>query len=335
MGEQLFVGTIKGFNPHKGWGFIDCPQTWQALGKDVFLLSAALNGQMVNKGDQVQFQVEHSDRGPQAAKVKVVYKAPASVNRGDYIGTVKSFNPEKGWGFIDCAATHEMYGRDVFLMKTAIQGGWVEKDCRVSFSVVDGQKGPEAQNVKVLGDHNFPSMSGFAMWAPMVAPWTGGKGAGKGMWDGCMPSDGKVYGGVLKSFNADRGFGFITCEALKMMYGQDVFVMKSAMVGTINLGTSVLFTICMGMKGIQAKECWAGAQPEQSFTGIVKMWNEEKGWGFISCKETQSIYGKDIFFHSRDAGGADPTPGQEVLFTVQIGGKDGRPNAVGITFPGA
>ena len=61
-------------------------------------------------------------------------------------GTVKWFNDSKGFGFI----TREDGEKDVFVHHTAIQGegfkSLAEGD-RVEFDVVDGQKGPAAENV--------------------------------------------------------------------------------------------------------------------------------------------------------------------------------------------
>jgi len=63
-------------------------------------------------------------------------------------GKVKWFNAEKGYGFI---TTEE--GKDLFVHYSQIQkDGYktLEENEEVTFDVVDGNKGPQASNVKAL-----------------------------------------------------------------------------------------------------------------------------------------------------------------------------------------
>ncbi len=63
-------------------------------------------------------------------------------------GTVKWFNGSKGYGFIERAE-----GEDVFVHFNAIVGdGYrnLEEGQRVEFTVTQGQKGPQAENVVAI-----------------------------------------------------------------------------------------------------------------------------------------------------------------------------------------
>ncbi|MDF2947047.1 MAG: cold-shock protein [Bacillales bacterium] len=63
-------------------------------------------------------------------------------------GKVKWFNNEKGYGFIEVEG-----GEDVFVHFSAIQGDGfksLEEGQEVKFEIVDGNRGPQAENVVKL-----------------------------------------------------------------------------------------------------------------------------------------------------------------------------------------
>ena len=63
-------------------------------------------------------------------------------------GKVKWFNAEKGYGFIEVEG-----GSDVFVHFSAIQGeGFksLDEGQSVEFNIVDGSRGPQAENVNKL-----------------------------------------------------------------------------------------------------------------------------------------------------------------------------------------
>jgi CspA family cold shock protein len=66
-------------------------------------------------------------------------------------GTVKWFSQDKGFGFI----APDNGGKDLFAHFKEIQGGsgykTLNENQRVQFEVTQGQKGPQASNIRELG----------------------------------------------------------------------------------------------------------------------------------------------------------------------------------------
>jgi CspA family cold shock protein len=59
-------GTVKWYNARKGYGFIQGEDD-----KDIFVHRSAVPEDMsLDEGDEVEFDLEDSDRGPQAKNVK-------------------------------------------------------------------------------------------------------------------------------------------------------------------------------------------------------------------------------------------------------------------------
>ncbi len=66
MSDRI-VGTVKWFNAAKGYGFIG-----REGGKDVFVHFSAIQMdgyKVLNEGEQVEFSIEDSAKGPQAVNV--------------------------------------------------------------------------------------------------------------------------------------------------------------------------------------------------------------------------------------------------------------------------
>lgn len=355
---QTYVGTVKTFNILKGWGHIECDQTQELYGKDVFLLRSQLNGVVPVKGDQVFFDVTDGQKGIEATNVQINSLAQTS-GAGVYVGAIKSWNPEKGWGHITCEQTQYLYEKDIFVMRSAVPGGHCIPGDKVSFSIQDGTKGPEATGVIILSSKHTP------------VPNTHWHNQGS-------------FVGTVKNFDEEKGWGHIICDATRQLYAKDMFVMRSSLNGqTLRAGEQVRFSVAMGIKGPEAREIikgagaravppamsgllvppqqtafgnygyipqqnWAapqasmvpqmhmgqkGAAGSRQHSGVVKNWNPEKGWGFISCEETMTMYGKDIFLHKKELFGQSPLAGSPVQFSVSWGA-DGRPIAANVSMNG-
>jgi CspA family cold shock protein len=158
-------GTVKWFNPDKGFGFVTL-----ADGADCFLHASALAraGVSVTEGDAVLMRVGQSPRGRQVTEVLEVQPgqgpqrrpAPAAGggrarpgsrpgNSGPAVearGTVKWWNAAKGFGFITPAdGTKDVFVHVSTLTRCGIQS--LPEGAAVAIRVTQGPKGPEAVEV--------------------------------------------------------------------------------------------------------------------------------------------------------------------------------------------
>lgn len=330
---MAYTGTVKSFNPHKGWGFIECP----ALGTDAFVIKSELNGFAVKKGDQVSFNATDGTKGKQATDIKVTSSADGSQS---FFGEVKTWNDMKGFGFLNSSATDQVFGKDVFALRSEFKDGMVFQGAQVIFKASVGELGPVASEVQVLnGGSGFQSFGGGAWtasaWSPAAA-WATGWGAGAmGSWGkggpqgwGKTPSEREVYFGSLKAINEEKGWGHIACEAMQKLYGKDIFVMKTGLENIAAApGQMLSFNVAQGPKGPHAINLkpFDNQAAGMVFSGQVKSYNETKGWGFIESPQSQEIFNTDIFVHQRGLTDGQLATGTKVQFTVDITG--GRASA--------
>ena len=157
--------TVKWYNPEKGFGFIELADG----SGDVFLHANALQAagrQAVAPGATMVVRVGQGQKGRQVEQVISVDESTAEQPRGGdrpraprpprpqanpgsavaMTGTVKWYNPTKGFGFI----SPQDGGKDVFVHATALEQAGLpplQEGQVVRMNVVQGAKGPEARSI--------------------------------------------------------------------------------------------------------------------------------------------------------------------------------------------
>ncbi len=162
-------------------------------------------------------------------------------------GTVKWFNPEKGFGFVELAE-----GGDAFLHGSVLGRAGadrVEPGQALKIKVGRGPKGPQVVEVTEIG-----AVVPGAVQArpPRREGGFGGGGGGRGGFGGGS-GEAVEQRGTVKWYNGTKGFGFVTPDS----GGKDVFVHASALersgVGPLAEGQIVRMQVVQGAKGPEAR----------------------------------------------------------------------------------
>ena len=157
-------GVVKWFSPEKGFGFVELSDG----SGDAFLHGSVLTQggiDAVQPGETLEVRVGPGHKGPHVTEVLSVdsstaipmpsrrsnVQATTTLNGPSFeeTGTVKWFNPERGYGFI----APNGGGKDVFVHVSALERSGIEglsEGQTVIVDVVDGRKGPEAVRVRLI-----------------------------------------------------------------------------------------------------------------------------------------------------------------------------------------
>jgi len=202
-------------------------------------------------------------------------------------GTVRWFDAERGFGFLYLGDDAE----DLFVHASEIVSDDGTRLLRegqvVELEVGEGDRGPQARRVRVVGDRADDTPVGVL--------------------------------GTVSWYEPSKGYGFITPDG----GGAEIFVHSSAIVGggVIADGQRVAFLVVPGEKGPQADHLLplgaeAAGRPGASdgADGTVSWYDADKGFGFV----TPDVGADDIFVHVRSLPGglAELVEGDRVTYDV-------------------
>jgi len=159
--------TVKWYNPSKGFGFVELADG----SGDAFLHVSVVERsghQSVPPGATLEVRSSPGPKGPQVTEVLSVdtstasqepprrprperpaYQPSADRPTTEEAGTVKWYNPMKGFGFIE----PDRGGKDIFVHVSALERSGIiglAEGQRVTVDVADGQKGPEAVSLRLI-----------------------------------------------------------------------------------------------------------------------------------------------------------------------------------------
>lgn len=328
---EIYDGTIVKYDDTKGYGFIHCVELNQLYGKDIFVHEQQLKGTGLGCNDRVNFQLMTNSKGqPQACHL-----TPADLGRDGadadvdvegvvFRGTIKKKGKENHT-FINCPETKVFYGQDVFVHPSKVGGFDVGDPVRFTVTVNTPKGQPQAQTLNsVLPPELTMSRGSQGDLAEPGAP----------NYNNC------THEGTIKSFDQDRGVGFIECEALTVMYGCDTTMDTKKFAG-FQVGDAVRFSIRVVRAGgldhqpqavelyrvvpepepaePEARDVAAAVDGPHRYDGVVKMLDSEKGFGFIRCQDIHERCGTDVYVDKKDMKGL--SVGLRVFFEAKTNAK--------------
>eukprot|EP00933_Yihiella_yeosuensis_P046946 TRINITY_DN4256_c0_g1_i1.p1 TRINITY_DN4256_c0_g1~~TRINITY_DN4256_c0_g1_i1.p1 ORF type:complete len:349 (-),score=57.46 TRINITY_DN4256_c0_g1_i1:431-1477(-) len=274
--ERRGSGVLKKVNYQNGYGFISCPDLHGVFGCDVFVHSKQIGH--IQEGAHVEFAILlNKDNKPQAFDVEDMSGGgghPAVTPRaqhagkggggyehagkggggyehagkggggydqggnqqvlGDYYGIIKRFDPVKGFGFIHIEALAAEIAGDIYLHRSNI--GDFEVGQRVLCNVYFHNGRAQARDLR-----------------DSATPKGSGRGGGQAHEQGSSDQELGRFTGTVKSFNAGRGFGFLTSDTLSQKGHGDCFVHHKNF-GDFQPGDQVCFTAYIFNGQLQAKD---------------------------------------------------------------------------------
>jgi len=158
--EHWYVGMVKSYAPNQGYGFIECPEVLDMYKSDVFLHKNQVDGSPRGKcfpGDKVRFTLEMNRNGkPQARSIEPFAEEPPVSPTKNFVGKVKKYSADQGYGFVECEETFSIFKGDIFLHRNQVEAANIVQGNLVTFSVEVSSKGqPQARNVERIVTNSF------------------------------------------------------------------------------------------------------------------------------------------------------------------------------------
>lgn len=207
------VGTVKRVQAEKGFGFISCPD----IPQDVYF---KLDGLEADEGASVSFTLTYVQGRPQARNVDAAYVGGEVVE-----GIVKSYSDRNKYGFIKDGSE-----RDIYFSYQELPEDMAAMD-------QSSMPGTHVQLTIKLNKQGKPTGTSivFVAEGEPIEPPQGAKRPAPAIQDRSAPpakkqrvavDDAPVAAtGNIKSYNAQKGWGFITSDAAE----KDVWFKKDAL----------------------------------------------------------------------------------------------------------
>jgi cold shock CspA family protein len=292
---KLVSGVIESYG-QKDYGFIvkepDGPE-----GLKIFFGRKSLPAELQTEfhidhliGKHCTFDLEEVNGKPQARSMKI------QIGSSQFLGTIKSFNSAKGFGFIKSSDSD----RDVFFMKSEVSA-----DLKDNIFALQGHL---VQFTLDYNDKGQPQAKKLSSWIspPVDATKT----------RGFVPR----YYGIIKSCNHHSEFGSIECK----IFNCDVCLSSSHMPHGTEVGKKVTFEV-----QLDKDDRFHAHNVRTGYHGVVK--SIGKSYGFIKCEDTYGLYNQDVYASADALAKSNCSIGNEMLFEVTVT-PDGQPQAFNIQF---
>lgn len=158
--------SVKWYNPDKGFGFVELADGSGDAFLHVSVIERSGHGSVL-PGATLEVRAGPGPKGAQVTEIlsidastasqeqprrprpeRPAYYSSADRTTVEHLGTVKWYNAMKGFGFV----SPDQSGKDIFVHASALERSGLKglaEGQRVAVDVTDGQKGPEAVNVRL------------------------------------------------------------------------------------------------------------------------------------------------------------------------------------------